>query len=155
MDTRALRDTLGQFATGVCVLTTNDSDRGAIGMTVNSFAAVSLEPALVLWSIQNTSECFKEFTECDRYGISVLRQSQEAISNRYARSLEHTVDAGDCFVDSHGVPLIEGALATFSCQISGIHPGGDHHIIVGEVVDFTSDSGDPLVFFSGGYSSLS
>jgi flavin reductase (DIM6/NTAB) family NADH-FMN oxidoreductase RutF len=126
---------------GVCVLTTNDSDRGAIGMTVNSFAAVSLEPALVLWSIQNTSECFKEFTECDRYGISVLRQSQEAISNRYARSLEHTVDAGDCFVDSHGVPLIEGALATFSCQISGIHPGGDHHIIVGEVIDFTSPLG--------------
>ncbi len=154
MDTRALRNTLGQFATGVCVLTTNDPDRGAIGMTVNSFAAVSLEPALVLWSIQNTSKFFSEFTGCDRYGISVLRDSQEALSNRYARSLEHTIDDGDCFVDSNGVPLIQGALATFSCKMSALHPGGDHHIIVGEVVDFDSHSGDPLVFFGGAYSRL-
>ena len=154
MDTRALRNTLGQFATGVCVLTTNDPDRGAIGMTVNSFAAVSLEPALVLWSIQNTSKFFSEFTECDRYGISVLRDSQEALSNRYARSLEHTIDDGDCFVDSNGVPLIQGALATFSCKMLALHPGGDHQIIVGEVVDFDSYSGDPLVFFGGAYSRL-
>lgn len=154
MDTRALRNTLGQFATGVCILTTSDPDRGAIGMTVNSFAAVSLEPPLVLWSIQNTSECFKEFTECDRYGISVLRQSQGALSNRYARSLDHLLDEGDSFVDTHGVPLIEGALATFSCEMSALHSGGDHHIIVGEVVDFESHSGDPLVFFGGAYNRL-
>ena len=155
MDTRALRNTLGQFATGVCVLTTNDPNRGAVGMTVNSFAAVSLEPALVLWSIQNSSECFKEFTECDRYGISVLEHSQEVLSNRYARSLERTVDDGDYFVDSHGVPLIQGALATFSCKMSALHPGGDHHIIVGEVVDFESHPGEPLVFFGGVYGRLS
>ena len=154
MDTRALRNTLGKFATGVCVLTTYDPDCGAIGMTVNSFAAVSLEPALVLWSIQNTSECFKKFTECDRYGISVLRQSQEAVSNRYARSFKHTVVEGDCFVDSYGVPLIQGALATLSCKMSALHPGGDHHIIVGEVVDFESHPGEPLVFFGGAYGRL-
>ena len=154
MDTRALRNTLGHFTTGVCVLTTNDPDRGAIGMTVNSFAAVSLEPALVLWSIQNTSECFSEFTECDRYGISILQHSQEALSNRYARSLERAVDDGDCFVDSYGVPLIQGALATFSCKMSALHAGGDHHIIVGEVIDFESRPGDPLVFFGGAYSRL-
>ena len=84
----------------------------------------------------------------------MLRDSQEALSNRYARSLEHTIDDGDCFVDSHGVPLIQGALATFSCKMSALHPGGDHHIIVGEVVGFDSHSGDPLVFFSGAYSRL-
>ena len=154
MDTRALRNTLGQFATGVCILTTNDPDYGAIGMTVNSFAAVSLEPALVLWSIQNTSECFEQFTRCDRYGISVLQQSQEILSDRYARSLDHKVDEGDCFVDQYGVPLIGGALATFSCQLSETFKGGDHHIIVGEVVEFESRSGEPLVFFGGGYSRL-
>ena len=135
-------------------MTTNDPNRGAVGMTVNSFAAVSLEPALVLWSIQNTSECFKEFTECDRYVISVLQHSQTALSNRYARSLERAVDDGDCFVDSHGVPLIQGALATFSCKMSALHPGGDHHIIVGEVVDFESHPGEPLVFFGGAYGRL-
>ena len=154
MDIHALRNTLGQFATGVCVLTTDDPDRGVIGMTVNSFAAVSLTPALVLWSIQNSSECFKEFTECDRYGVSVLRQCQETLSDRYARSLEHVVDEGDYLFDSHGVPLIKDALATFSCRMWALHPGGDHHIIVGEVVDVERHSGEPLVFFGGAYSRL-
>ena len=154
LDTRALRNTLGQFATGVCILTTDDDAHGAIGMTVNSFSAVSLDPALVLWSIQNTSDCFSAFTTCDRYGISVLAQSQEALSNRYARSLDHKVDPGDCVVDNFGVPLIKGALATFSCRLTALHQGGDHHIIVGEVAAFANAEGDPLVFFAGGYKRL-
>lgn len=123
-------------------------------MTVNSFAAVSLEPALVLWSIQNTSDCFDQFTQCERYGISVLQRSQEALSNRYARSMDHQVEASDLTRDERGTPLISGALATFSCRTSAIHAGGDHHIIVGEVEAFTSVDGEPLLFFGGGYKSL-
>ena len=113
-------------------------------MTVNSFAAVSLEPALVLWSIQNTSDCFDQFTQCDRYGISVLQRSQEALSNRYARSMDHQVEASDLIRDEQGTPLISSALATFSCRTNAIHAGGDHHIIVGEVEAFTSVDGEPL-----------
>ena len=123
-------------------------------MTVNSFAAVSLEPALVLWSIQNTSDCFDQFTQCERYGISVLQRSQEALSNRYARSMDHQVEVSDLIRDEQGTPLISGALATFSCRTNVIHAGGDHHIIVGEVESFTSVDGEPLLFFGGGYKSL-
>lgn len=123
-------------------------------MTVNSFAAVSLAPALVLWSIQNTSDCFDQFTQCDRYGISVLQRSQEALSNRYARSMDHQVEATDLTRDERGTPLISGALATFSCRTNAIHAGGDHHIIVGEIEAFTSVDGEPLLFFGGGYKSL-
>ena len=154
LDTRALRNTLGQFATGVCILTTQTSDRRSIGMTVNSFAAVSLDPALVLWSIQNTSECFKEFTECERYGISMLKSSQQALSDRYARSLAHEMDVADRIIGDTGVPLVEGALATLSCRLTALHPGGDHHIIVGEVEALTHSEGEPLVFFGGGYQRL-
>ena len=153
LDTRELRNTLGQFATGVCVLTTESSE-GPIGMTVNSFAAVSLEPALVLWSIQNTSDCFDQFTQCERYGISILQRSQEALSNRYARSMDHCVETSDLTRDEWGTPLISGALATFSCRTNALHAGGDHHIIVGEVEAFTSADGEPLLFFGGGYKSL-
>ena len=153
LDTRELRNTLGQFATGVCVLTT-ESSKGPIGMTVNSFAAVSLEPALVLWSFQNNSDCFEEFTQCERYGISVLQQSQEVISNRYARSMDHQVESSDLTHDANGTPLIKDALATFSCRAQAIHEGGDHHIIVGEVEAFTTVDGEPLLFFGGGYTRL-
>ena len=154
LDTRALRNTLGQFATGVCILTTQTSDHRSIGMTVNSFAAVSLDPALVLWSIQNTSECFKEFTECERYGISILKGSQQALSDRYARSLAHEMDVADTIVNDAGVPLVKDALATLSCRLTALHQGGDHHIIVGEVEALTHSEGEPLVFFSGGYQRL-
>lgn len=153
MDAREFRNTLGKFATGVCVVTT-ESENGPIGMTVNSFAAVSLEPALVLWSIQNTSDCFASFTECERYGISVLKHSQEALSNQYARSMDHAIEASHLCRDENGTPLIDGALATFSCRTSAIHVGGDHHIIVGEVEAFTSVDGEPLLFFGGGYKRL-
>ena len=131
LDTRALRNTLGQFATGVCILTTQTSDNRSIGMTVNSFAAVSLDPALVLWSIQNTSECFKEFTECERYGISILKSSQQALSDRYARSLAHEMDVADRIIDDAGVPLVRGALATLSCRLKALHQWVDPHILVG------------------------
>lgn len=124
-------------------------------MTVNSFAAVSLEPALVLWSIQNTSDCFDQFTQCERYGISVLQRSQEALSNRYARSMDHQVEVSDLVRDAKGTPLISDALATFSCCTNAIHAGGDHHIIVGEIEAFTAIEGEPLLFFGGGYKSLS
>lgn len=123
-------------------------------MTVNSFAAVSLEPALVLWSIQNNSDCFDQFTQCERYGISVLRRSQEMLSNRYARSMDHEIERADLVLDANGTPLIKDALATFSCRTQAIHKGGDHHIIVGEIENFSASEGDPLVFFGGSYKSL-
>mgnify|MGYP001269955945 FL=1 len=154
LDRRALRNTLGQFATGVCILTTQTSDNRSIGMTVNSFAAVSLDPALVLWSIQNTSECFKEFTECERYGISILKSSQQALSDRYARSLAHEMDVADRIVDDTGVPLVKDALATLSCRLTALHQGGDHHIIVGAVGALSLSDGELLLFFCGGYQRL-
>lgn len=154
LDSRALRNCLGRFATGVSILTTVDPQRGPVAMTVNSFAAVSLEPPLVLWSIQNTSECYRAFTECERYGISVLGSDQSDLSSRYARSHEHHIDDGDCLMNDLGVPLINGAIATFSCRTEAIHAGGDHKIIVGEVEAFSELRGQPLVFFGGAYREL-
>ena len=153
LDTRELRNTLGQFATGVCVLTTV-SEEGPIAMTVNSFAAVSLDPPLVLWSIQNTSDCFRAFTECERYGISVLQRSQEALSNQYARPQEHRLEANHIRLDAFDTPLVAGALTTFSCRLANVYEAGDHHIIVGHVDAFEREEGEPLLFFGGGYQAL-
>ena len=82
MDSVAFRQALGQFATGVCVVTVNDANLGPIATTVNSFSSVSLDPALVLWSIQNASDHFSVYTECEQFGISVLNADQADISGR-------------------------------------------------------------------------
>ncbi len=154
MDTKAFRSALGRFATGVCLISVDDPDSGAMAMTANSFASVSLEPALVLWSIQNDSECFREYTQCSRFGISVLNDQQTALSNQYARKGQHAINDNDFIRDSNGIPLLRDALAQFSCQLHQLHEAGDHHIIVGQVEAFSVADGTPLLFFGGAYNRL-
>lgn len=155
MDTKAFRSALGRFATGVCLISVDDTDSGAMAMTANSFASVSLEPPLVLWSIQNDSECFREYTQCQYFGISVLNEQQTELSNQYARKGQHGINEDDFIRDSQGTPLLRDALAHFSCRLHQLYEAGDHHIIIGQVEAFSVCEGAPLLFFAGGYNRLS
>lgn len=155
MDSVAFRQALGQFATGVCVVTVNDANLGPIATTVNSFSSVSLDPALVLWSIQNASDHFSVYTECEHFGISVLNAGQADISGHYAKRGEHQVLTEHFGTGPSGEPQLLNALAHFSCATHAVHLGGDHHIIVGEVLGFECGDAEPLVFFAGGYRGLS
>lgn len=154
IDTRALRDALGQFATGVCLITVNDARSGPLALTANSFASVSLEPALVLWSIQNSSECFREYTSCAHFGISIMTAAQAEHSSRYARRGEHGIDPADFHLDEDGIPRLHHASAWFVCRQHALFPGGDHQIIVGEVLRMGGKAAPPLVFFGGQYRTL-
>ena len=154
MDPREFRNALGSFATGVCLVTVNDSIMGPIAMTINSFSSVSLEPPLVLWSIQNDSDCFVAFTECEQFALSVLNSDQSALSSQFAKRGEHQTNSDHFSADTHGVPVVNDALAVFSCAIDAVHSAGDHHIIVGRVNSFQTASGAPLLFHSGQYREL-
>ena len=155
MDVNAFRQTLGQFATGVCLVTVNDPERGPLATTVNSFSSVSLDPPLVLWSIQNSSDHLQTYTECQHFGISVLREEQAGLSGHYAKRGGHEALPEHFTAGAQGEPQLIDALAHFSCSTFSVHPGGDHQIIVGEVVAFESTDAVPLIFFGGGYRSLS
>lgn len=154
MNDRELRGALGRFATGVCLITVNDEQSGQLALTANSFSSVSLDPPLVLWSIQNSSECYREYTHCAYFGISVLAAEHEALSNRYAKKGDHAIDSDSFAVDDQGVPLLSNALANFSCAIHSIIDAGDHQIIIGRVIDFMVNDGAPLLFFGGQYDRL-
>lgn len=152
---RELRNALGRFATGVCVITTTTRDQVPIGMTANSFAAVSLEPPLVLWSIQNNSEVYQEFAAARHFNINVLSHDQQEHSNEYARKGEHRLRREHFRQGRYGAPVIRNALVTFECELDATHYGGDHLIIVGRVKDMTHrPTGKPLLFYSGGYCEL-
>ena len=155
MDTGNFRQALGRFATGVCLVTVNDPELGPLATTVNSFSSVSLDPPLVLWSIQNCSDHLAVYTECEHFGISVLSASQEALSGRYAKRGGHNLQAEQFTTGSQGEPRLVDALAHFSCAPYAVHPGGDHQIIVGEVLQFELGKGEPLIFSSGAYRVLS
>lgn len=143
---RDFRAALGRFATGVTVVTAP----GPVGITVNSFASVSLDPPLVLWSPALASRRFKAFEGAERYAIHVLGKHQHAIGHGFVRD-GAAFEELDWHLSDHGVPLIDDCLARFECRRHAIHEGGDHAIIVGEVERCTLGAGEPLIFSSGAY----
>jgi flavin reductase (DIM6/NTAB) family NADH-FMN oxidoreductase RutF len=148
-DPRAFRNALGRFATGVCVITTA-TDAGPMGFTANSFAAVSLDPPLVLWSPAKASSRYAVFSAAPFFAIHVLASGQTDLGARFVRGgagfdgLPHGVTA-------EGIPTIPGTIARFDCAQHACHDGGDHTIILGRVLRAAYADGAPLVFSQGDY----
>ena len=154
-DPRQFRDALGQFPTGVCVVTANPDGFAPFGMTVNSFASVSLEPPLVLWSLQKDSELWSAWKATTRFTVNVLNASQQDLSNRYARKNAHDLFEDHYFMSEAGTPILVDAVASFECELDARHDGGDHNIIIGRVVSMEIGCiNEPLVFHAGHYRAL-
>lgn len=147
--TRALRDALGRFPTGVTVVTAQGAD-GPEGMTANSFASVSLDPALVLWCPAKTSRRHDLFTTTDHFGIHVLSEAQEDIALAFARP---DLGFGEIAPDlsPEGIPLLPRALARFDCATYAVHDAGDHSIVIGRILRATHAPGQALLFHDGAF----
>lgn len=147
---RKFRNSLGRFATGVTIVTVAGPS-GPVGMTANSFASVSLDPPLVLWSPAKSSARYQTFVDAEFWSIHVLGLEQ----------LEHSLlftgtglgfDDLPYDVTDNGVPVIPGTAARFDCRRHAVHDGGDHSILVGQVLDVTTNgAGDRPLVFSGGH----
>jgi len=156
VDSRAFRNALGRFATGVCVIAVNPQGQKPFGMTVNSFASVSLDPPLILWSLQKNSDCFSVFEKADRFSVNILTAGQQDISNQYAKKNEHDLVDGSYRLGRSGCVVLKDVMTSFECTLEAVHEGGDHVIIVGRVQEVNNHpaSREPLVFYSGKYRSL-
>ena len=153
-DHRALRDTLGAFATGVTVVTALDPDGRAIGLTVNSFNTVSLDPPLVLWSLSLDSPNVDAFRAASHFAVNVLAADQQVVSERYAQRNSDKFDDIDWRGGLGGAPLLPGCCAVLECRNEARHAGGDHLIFIGRVERFSRREVAPLVFHGGRYRSL-
>lgn len=149
---RRFRTALGRFATGVTVITTR-TERGALGITANSFASLSLDPPLVLWSPARASRRFSAFVECSHMAVHVLAAEQSALAQHFARRAA-TAEVPGVTDGIGGVPLLPGALTRLECAVEAVHPGGDHAIVVGRVLRVATRPGRPLVFHEGGFAGL-
>jgi flavin reductase (DIM6/NTAB) family NADH-FMN oxidoreductase RutF len=154
-DSRALRDALGCFPTGVAVVTASGDGRAPIGITVNSFTSVSLDPPLVLWCLHRKSDRFEALRGAKHYTISLLGTAHEAVSARLAKQGAHSLEGIDLLETKLGPPALADALAVFECESEAVYEGGDHVILVGRVIRFARrEAGAPLVFFHGRYGAL-
>ena len=148
-DADSFRGALGTFVTGVTVITT-DSPEGPVAIVANSFASVSLDPPLVLWSPAKSSKRFEHFAGSRRFAIHVLAADQRDICAAIIQSKTAIKDV-PTHLSHCGMPIIDGALATFECNLEATHDAGDHVIIVGKVTKAQHVGGAPLVFHGGKY----
>ncbi len=143
------RKTLGCFATGVAVITTTTETGQPIGVTVNSFSSVSLEPPLVLWSLARKAWSLPVFQAARGFAVNILASDQEPVCRAFSRNVEDRFAGVVWTRGLDGLPLIDGAVATLQCQHWARYDGGDHEIFVGEVLDCSNADRDPLIFHRG------
>lgn len=150
-DSRAFRDALGCFATGVAIITARRADGEPEGITVNSFASVSLDPPLVLFSLDRKARCADCMLSADHYAVHVLSADQAELSRAFATKGGVPWEQFDWHAGMTGCPILPGALATLECAVHARHDGGDHVILVGKVLSLRHGEGDPLLYFRGRY----
>ena len=150
---QAYRRAMSAFATGVTVVSAARADGRMSGITVNSLTSVSLSPLLLLWCLGDQSERYDVFAEADVWGVTVLGGDEEGLARRFAQAEFETIVPEES-ARLAGAPILKTGIAHFACETRERHEGGDHLIIVGEVLDFRVRDGGALTFFRGRYGSI-
>ncbi|BFM16196.1 hypothetical protein R50073_23790 [Maricurvus nonylphenolicus] len=149
-----LRDALGSFPTGVAIVTTIGEDGRPVGLTINSFSSVSLEPALVLWSLVNTSPSIQAFRGHGAFAINILRHDQGDLCMQFARPSDDKFADVNWSEGYKGVPVLDDVLVAFECETYKLIEGGDHEVYMGEIKRIHKTENHPLVFHRGKLSEL-
>jgi flavin reductase (DIM6/NTAB) family NADH-FMN oxidoreductase RutF len=153
IDEADFRKAMSHFPSGVTVVTT-ELDGERYGMTVASFASLSLRPPLVVICIEKGTKTHDAIAGAGRFAVNFLAESQGAVSSRFASRSGDKFEGIETRAGELGVPLLDGALATIECTLQEQLPGGDHTIFVGEVVAADIKEGEPLIYFRSGYHTL-
>lgn len=153
-DATAMRVALGRFATGVTIVSCRDAHGAPVGLTANSFNALSLDPPLVLWSLRRSSANLAAFEGAAHFAINVLAEAQVELSRRFARPGSDRFAEGPWSDGCGGAPVLGGCAATFECETVSQQSAGDHVLFIGRVLRMTESAVPPLVFHGGHYHML-
>ncbi len=149
IDVAGFRTALSSFATGVAIVSTSAPNGEPVGVTINSFASVSLAPPLVLWNIARSALSHHIFVRARYFCINVLAMHQQQLSMTFAKTGADKFSGLNCGTGVGGVPKLPEFAACFECETEHRHEGGDHTIIVGRVLAFEDRKTDPLIFYRG------
>lgn len=153
-DPHHLRQALGRFATGVTIVTCLDAQGHPVGLTANSFNALSLDPPLILWSLRLKSPSLAAFAAAPHFTVNVLADDQLALSRRFARPGADKFALGAWSPGLGGAPALEGCVARFECEQHAAQEAGDHMLFIGRVRRTHENGGTPLLFHGGAYRAL-
>lgn len=153
-DSKGFREALGCFPTGIAVMTAGAEHH--VGITVNSFTSVSLEPPLVLWCIDRRSRRYQTFATTAGFTVSILAAGHKGVSVRLAGAGDHSLEGIDLIATQSGPPALADSLAYFECLRESVQDAGDHAVLLGRVLRFCiqDEAALPLVYFRGKYTAL-
>lgn len=154
VSSEVFRRACGRFATGVAIAGVIDANGVPHGLTVNSFSSVSLDPPLISICLSHAIAAIDVFRQARYFGLSILREDQRAISERFAMRLDDRFESLEWRRGETGVPLLDGALATIECETWHRVAAGDHDIFIGEMLRASAEDGEPLIYFASDYSRL-
>ncbi len=155
-DQKILREAFGQFGTGVAIIGIKTAAGQPVGLTINSFASVSLEPPLLSWCLANESQLYEEISGTKSFSVNVLQAGQVDLSNRMSMPGDHIFADDEWYEGAHGGIFINDALAHFDCRVHDTAEAGDHLILIGEIMQakISNQGAAPLLYFRGGYAGL-
>jgi flavin reductase (DIM6/NTAB) family NADH-FMN oxidoreductase RutF len=154
IDAPTFRSTLGRFATGVTVLTARDAEGRDHGMTVSAFCSVSLDPARVLCCVERSADMHAIIEEASHFAVNILTTAQESISRRFAEERDDRFDGLGYTRGITGLVLLEDTLGYVECEVAARYDGGDHLIVLGDVIAGSAAEGRPLLYYRGGYAQM-
>lgn len=154
IDAKAFRRALGNFATGVTIMTAQNAEGERVGVIANSFNSVSLDPALILWSIDKNSSSYAIFESASHFAVNILSAAQIELSNKFAKRGEDKFAGVEFDLAQGDAPILKNCSAVFECEKYDIVEGGDHWIIIGKVVNFHDHGRSPLLYHQGAYSAV-
>lgn len=140
------REAMANYPTGVSVVTTTDKDNNPTGLTVNSFASVSLDPLLILWSIDNNVSTYDKFMEVDKFTVNILAENQAEIATLFASSESDRFTNCEWNFSKDNLPIISGAMTSLQCNVFNKIEAGDHIIFIGEIFDINVTKKAPLLY---------
>jgi flavin reductase (DIM6/NTAB) family NADH-FMN oxidoreductase RutF len=149
-DQARFREVLGHFATGITIVTATDEGQ-PVGFSCQSFAALSLDPPMVILAPAKSSTSWPRIARAGSFCVNILGEHQEAVCRAFAVSGGDKFDGVDWSPGVTGSPLIDGSLATVEYTLGAIYEGGDHELVTGHVVDMEIGKGSPLIFYRSGF----
>ena len=157
IDPATFRSVLGRFASGVTVVTVQDSQHFDHGMTVSAFCSLSLEPPLVLICVEKSASLHAVIADgetASQFAVNILESKQEELARRFADDHPNRFDGVGFTRGTTGAPIIDDCLAVIECEVQSRHPAGDHTIVIGIVIASATSEGSPLLYYRGGYATL-
>lgn len=142
----SFKEAMGNYPTGVTVVTAFDADKKPMGLTVNSFASVSLEPLLILWSIDKRVSTYSDFLDAEKFSVNILAADQSDLCTLFSSRVADRFSQCDWKESDLNLPVLSNALAVLQCKTVQQIEAGDHTILIGEVLDIQNESKEPLLY---------